>query len=261
MFGKIGVIGLLNQQAEQLRRRYPDHNLHFLDRDKEKNARVWQEGMSKVIIVTGKTAHEMTHAVPAHKRILGYNSVSAIGRYLDAMRQPILANAARPEVPHTLIQIDPETEIHWSTFFEGLQPGDVLRFEYPAKTDLNRLRQSLSNARSYQAKARQIESKMKHGKSATAGDLFTDVTILSVNGETKRQAEPLAIATPPATIDEPFPPPPVPNAEFEAECRELYRKAVIARMSLPHSSIEQSSADAALTVERYRKQFANGVGA
>lgn len=250
---KIGIVGLLHDQARQLRQRYPDHDLHFLDRDREKDVGTFQQNMAKVVITTKFTGHGSTYAVPGHKRVLGLNSISAIGRWLDTLPKPGAPVVATREVPHTLIRLDTSGEISWAGYFEGVQPTDVLRFEYDAKTDLNRLRQSISNARSYQAKHNQILTKMKHGK-GPGNTVYTDVTILSVKGETTKP-EPVELLAEAVPAETPVEPMGVVAAEFEAECRELYRQTLVARASLPHGSVEQAAVDAARAVDCYRRAF------
>lgn len=251
---KIGIVGLLHDQARQLRQRYPDHDLHFLDRDREKDVGTFQQGMAKVVITTKFTGHGSTYAVPGHKRVLGLNSISAIGRWLDTLPKPGAPVPAVRETPHTLIRLDFSDEVSWATYFDGVQPTDVLRFEYDThKVDLHRVRRSISNARSYQAKHHQILTKMKHGK-GTGTIVYTDVAILSVAGET-RKPEPAELLAEAIPTEAPLEPVTLADAEFEAECRQLYRDALVARAGLPHGSVEQAAADAARAVDCYRRAF------
>lgn len=206
---KIGILGLLSQQQQELTARFPSHDLRFLDKGHTSGYRVDQfaAGVDKVIVATRFIDHAATNKLPKSKTILVHGSVSRIASVIQSLPgkttmltpAPVAPHANAPAVVATVagvalqeqsvvvLEVNEHGAYDYSLFRAGHE-GDVFRFLRPTSLDYNSWYRRINTTRAYYRQHYQIETKTEFSPSSV------DVTIVRYKEGKKLAKDSLAEA-------------------------------------------------------------------
>jgi len=149
---KIGILGLLPEQVRMVQQEFPQHSLHFLNRDREGETRTFAKGCDKVILMTKFISHTIQDRIPERKRLFCNGSVSGLKSEIlklptpckvIAMPQPIPMSQRKPAPAAAPViskkpgkqTLPPDEIVDWSPL-DNAKPGETVRIKRPAKVTI-----------------------------------------------------------------------------------------------------------------------------
>lgn len=180
---KIGVVGLIPPQIQQMRNRLPGYALEFLPRDNEQkssNVTTFVKSMDKVVLMTRFISHSTSDKVPPEKRVMITGGTSmAVHRIKELLGCPLAPKVnltpatPAPQLPpldkgipgmtdllakaihgtHAPLVVKPKPDGTYDfTILAAAAAGDVIRFPHPIGMDYASWVTRMRSARFYYAK-------------------------------------------------------------------------------------------------------------
>lgn len=161
---KIGIVGLLRQQADQIKQRFRDMDLVFYPKDcgGGKHFTSFASGCDEVILMTKFIDHSTFHAVDNEKRVLVHGGLSSLSNYLAAMNESnskTEITAVQKEETQNLREVNVPFDgekYQWNILRE-LKVGDCARIIKPTSIDFASWKQRLAVMRSNMLRINKIE--------------------------------------------------------------------------------------------------------
>lgn len=139
---RITVVGLLADQANEVRASFPNHDLNFLSRDRERELPAHVRRSDKVVLMTKFISHQSQAQVPPKKRALIPGGVTALCNFLQqqpsapklipnrVLDTPEAATNEEQDMAKGKHQPPKSKQLDWTKFKE-CKAGDVLKFHRP----------------------------------------------------------------------------------------------------------------------------------
>lgn len=142
---KFGIIGLLPDQVNAIVRAYPNHDLEFLSREREREARSFASRHSKVVLMTKFISHSTQEAVPRHKRVLIHGGVTKLHAFLGTSGVTVFHKPVHKEPVMTPVA---DKKVDYKPLLAAKE-GDVLEFHRPVRTTIAKWESQITSVRSY----------------------------------------------------------------------------------------------------------------
>jgi len=240
---KIGVIGLLSDQANRIADRFPDMDITFLSREREREAAQFQQQVAKVVLMTKFISHPTQHAIPNHKRVLVDGGQTALAKCLEKLKNAVEVPVKEPiKMPEPIVVQQPNPDKIDYRAIKDAHPQDVLRFPRPKGIDLTRWQSQITTIRSYYRREHDIETKPEFFPD------YVELRVLRVRGKTKRpEPAPAPVASPVV--------PAVATAPRQDESLATFWQSVFVARLNPALPLEQAAADADAAILLFRSRF------
>lgn len=164
---KIGIVGLLRQQADQIKQRFRDMDLVFYPKDcgGGKHFASFTNNCDEVILMTKFIDHSTFHAVDNEKRVLVHGGLSSLANYLQAMLESHRKSEPKAETKEEMdsknvvrdVNVPFDGEKYQWYILKELKVGDRARIVKPTSIDFVSWKQRLAVMRSNMLRINKIE--------------------------------------------------------------------------------------------------------
>jgi len=238
---KIGIIGLLPEQAHYVKQQFPNYAIEFLPREREREAAAFAQRHSKVVLMTKFISHSVQNAVPIHKRVHISGGTTALAKWLNTQASAV--TVTKPTPVHKEPEMAPAANDKPLDFapLKTLDIGESLVLKRPKQTTLKGFEANVNSTRSYY--------KTKHGVITVVEfkEGSATITVVERNKPSKKKGE--QVAAEPAPV--------LPRAEtgvaWMPHLRDFWQQVYVARaaLGLPND-LCVNDADVALEHARHR---------
>jgi len=189
---KIGIVGLLADQAEQIRRKCPDHDLHFLPKSKTngKNIDNFIKSNDKLIIALKFVDHSTSDKFPKTKTFATKGGITVIVDYIKKLpgkvKTLVPAKSSFDEVHDgapvqpTLVEHKPSIVVlnadakgrYDYSILKAAHEGDIIRVTRPDNLSHEQWYRRITTTRTYYRRECKIETKAEFSAE------WVDITVL-----------------------------------------------------------------------------------
>lgn len=236
---KIGIIGLLADQANFIKAKFPSYAIEFLPREREREAAAFAQRHSKVVLMTKFISHSTQNGVPMHKRVLLSGGTTALANWLNKQASDVTI------IKHTPVHKEPEVmapatdkPTSWAPL-KKLAIGETFTVKRPKHTTLTTFENNVNTQRSYYNRQHGIVTSVR----------FLDGSAVITVTDRKMKVSDL----PPVVEHAPTIPVREPGTAWLPHLREFWQQVYVARaaLGLPND-LCVNDADVAMEHARHR---------
>jgi hypothetical protein len=157
---KIGIIGLLPDQENQIRKEFPTHALEFLPKERSREAKEFAVRHSKVVLMTKFIGHSTQEGIPTHKRVMIHGGMTKLRAWINTQASaPVTVHHAPAQRKETTMT-NVETKIDYKALLTA-PIGQALVWKRPARTTIAKWEKQVGAMRSYYKRKHGVETELE----------------------------------------------------------------------------------------------------
>lgn len=148
---RIGIIGLLPDQANIIRDEFSHYHIECLPREREREAAEFATRFAKVALMVNFIGHATQDAIPRHKRVLIQGGMSKLRQWLTTQASAVevkVKPAPKTEPKKVVIERTTDKKTDYTLLLK-LNIGEKVSFKRPPHTTMLAFEKQVAGTRSY----------------------------------------------------------------------------------------------------------------